>query len=175
MPDPSRPDSIAPSSAAPDRAPATPGLAPDLPAVDHMLCFTLYSASHAFTRFYKTLLDPLGLTYPQYLVMVTLWARDDQPVGAIGEALSLESSTLTPLLKRLEAMGNVTRSRDGADERVVRVRLTPQGRDLKSAAGTIPGCILAATGLDLEAVMQIQRDVARLRDALEHATASVAA
>lgn len=150
-------------------SPATPAALPELPPVEDMLCFALYSASHAFTRFYKPLLDPLGLTYPQYLVMVALWSADDQTVGAIGETLALESSTLTPLLKRLEAMGHVSRSRDAADERVVRIRLTPRGRALKADAGAIPGCILAATGLDLGTVMQLQRDVARLRTALERA------
>lgn len=145
---------------------------PELPPVEDFLCFALYSASHAFTRLYKPYLDDLGLTYPQYLVMVALWTKDDQAVGAIGETLSLESSTLTPLLKRLEAMGHVSRTRDPADERVVRVRLTEQGRALKGDAVKIPGCILAATGLDLEAAIQLQRDVVKLRSTLERAAAS---
>ena len=88
------------------------------------LCFAVYSASHAFNRVYKPLLDELGLTYPQYLVMVLLWEQDDQTVGSLGEKLFLESSTLTPLLKRLEALGYVKRTRDPVDERQVRVRLT---------------------------------------------------
>src|SRR5438874_8124185 len=87
------------------------------------LCFAVYSASHAFNRVYKPLLDELGLTYPQYLVMVLLWEQDDQTVGSLGEKLFLESSTLTPLLKRLEALGQVKRNRDQVDERQVRVRL----------------------------------------------------
>ena len=92
--------------------------------VDDHLCFAIYSAGHAFNRIYKPLLGELGLTYPQYLVMVALWAKDDQTVGSLGEKLLLESSTLTPLLKRLEGIGYLTRTRDPADERQVRVRLT---------------------------------------------------
>lgn len=154
---------------------SAPHPAPPLPPVEDMLCFALYSASLAFTRFYKPLLERIGLTYPQYLVMVALWEKDDQPVGAIGQTLGLESSTLTPLLKRLEAMGHVTRTRDSEDERVVRVRLTPPGLALRDKARSIPGCVLAATGLDLPAAIQLQRDVVKLRDAMEAATASPAA
>ncbi|QRG07631.1 MarR family transcriptional regulator [Xanthobacter dioxanivorans] len=142
---------------------------PAFPRVDEFLCFAFYAASHAFTRVYKPLLDKLGLTYPQYLVMVALWDADDQTVGGIGEKLGLESSTLTPLLKRLEALGHVTRARDAADERVVRVRLTAQGGALREAALGIPGCILAATGLDLPRVMALQKEVTQLRAALERA------
>lgn len=139
---------------------------PDIVPVDDLLCFALYSASHAFTRIYKPHLDGIGLTYPQYLVMVCLWEKDDQTVGSLGDKLALESSTLTPLLKRLEALGHVSRSRDGDDERVVRVRLTPQGRALREPARKIPGCILAATGLDLADAVRLQREVAALRRAL---------
>jgi len=91
------------------------------------LCFAIYSASHAFNRVYKPLLDELGLTYPQYLAMVALWEEDDQTVGSLCEKLLLESSTLTPVLKRLEALGHVKRTRDPVDERQVRVRLTEKG------------------------------------------------
>jgi len=142
---------------------------PGAPRLDHFLCFALYAASHAFNRVYKPLLDRIGLTYPQYLVLVVLWESDDQTVGAIGERLALESSTLTPLLKRLEAMGHLTRSRDRDDERVVRVRLTPQGRALEGKAAEIPGCILKATGFELPELMRLQRDVTRLRQQLEQA------
>src|SRR5258708_6026527 len=119
------------------------------PALEDLLCFAVYSASHAFSRVYKPLLDELGLTYPQYLVMVSLWAKDDQTVGELGEPLFLESSTLTPLLKRLEANDYVARSRDPSDERQVRIRLTNQGRALHRKAPEIPRCILGATGLSL--------------------------
>lgn len=134
-----------------------------------MVCFAFYAASHAFTRVYKPLLDELGLTYPQYLALVSLWTEDDRTVGSLGAALGLESSTLTPLLKRLEALGHLTRSRDPADERVVRVKLTPQGRALQEKARHIPGCILAATGLELADLARLQREVTTLRAALEKA------
>src|SRR3954452_21193280 len=100
--------------------------------LDNFLCFAIYSAGHAFNQFYRPLLDAIGLTYPQYLVMVALWSANDQTVKALGEKLSLESSTLTPLLKRLEAAGYLTRTRDPEDERQVRVRLTAAGRALKN-------------------------------------------
>ncbi|MFG1230144.1 MarR family winged helix-turn-helix transcriptional regulator [Xanthobacter wiegelii] len=137
--------------------------------VEDMVCFAFYAASHAFTRVYKPLLDDLGLTYPQYLALVSLWTEDDRTVGSLGAALGLESSTLTPLLKRLEALGHLTRSRDPADERVVRVKLTREGRALQEKARHIPGCILAATGLDLADVVRLQREVTALRAALEKA------
>ncbi len=149
----------------PDPTPAVPALMP----VEDMVCFAFYAASHAFTRVYKPHLDALGLTYPQYLALVSLWTEDDRTVGSLGTALGLESSTLTPLLKRLEALGHVTRRRDPADERVVRVRLTPQGRALQEKARHIPGCILAATGLKLEDVVRLQREVTALRATLEKA------
>lgn len=148
--------------------PPEPGLMP----VEDMVCFAFYAASHAFTRVYKPLLDPLGLTYPQYLAMVSLWTEDDRTVGSLGAALGLESSTLTPLLKRLEALGHVARRRDAHDERVVRVKLTPTGRALQEKARHIPGCILAATGLDLADVVRLQRQVAALRQTLETAAAA---
>lgn len=150
----------------------TPESTPDPPAlmpVEDMVCFAFYAASHAFTRVYKPLLDELGLTYPQYLALVSLWTDDDRTVGSLGAALGLESSTLTPLLKRLEALGHLTRSRDPADERVVRVKLTPQGRALQEKARHIPGCILAATGLELADLVRLQREVTALRAALEKA------
>ncbi|MCW5689006.1 MAG: MarR family transcriptional regulator, partial [Pseudolabrys sp.] len=99
--------------------------------VADLLCFAIYSAGHAFNRVYKPLLDKLGLTYPQYLVMVALWAENDQTVGQIGDTLFLESSTLTPLLKRLEGLGLLTRRRDPEDERQVRLCLTDKGDALR--------------------------------------------
>lgn len=153
----------------PPAAPSLPSEPPPLPPLDHLLCFSIYATGHAFNRVYKPLLDAVGLTYPQYLVMVVLWEQDDQTVGALGERLSLESSTLTPLLKRLEGMGHLTRSRDAADERVVRVRLAPQGRALAERARDIPACILAATGLDLDRLIRLQQDITALRRHLEAA------
>lgn len=143
--------------------------APARIALDDFLCFAVYSAGHAFNRVYKPLLEKLGLTYPQYLVLVTLWEEDDQTVGQIGEKLFLESSTLTPLLKRLEASGHVTRRRDSADERVVRVRLTDKGRALSETSCEISPHILAATGMDVPALIALQRQIVGLRDGLRAA------
>src|SRR4030095_8240519 len=99
----------------------------DLPLrLDNQICFAVYSTAHAFNRFYKPLLDKLGLTYPQYLVMLVLWEEDGLPVKEIGERLFLDSGTLTPLLKRLEAAGLVKRTRSKEDERQVIVALTTQ-------------------------------------------------
>jgi DNA-binding MarR family transcriptional regulator len=95
--------------------------------LNDFLCFAVYAAGHGFNRVYKPLLEPPGLTYPQYLVMTALWERDDQTVGALGERLPLESNTLTPLLKRLESQGRIRRVRDPRDERQVRVQLTDAG------------------------------------------------
>lgn len=150
-----------------DRTPTPPARI----ALDDFLCFAVYSAGHAFNRVYKPLLEKLGLTYPQYLVLVTLWEEDDQTVGQIGEKLFLESSTLTPLLKRLEASGHVTRRRDSADERVVHVRLTAEGKALSQTACEIAPHILAATGMDVPALVALQRQIVSLRDGLRAAAA----
>lgn len=136
------------------------------PDLADFLCFAIYSAGHAFNRAYKPLLDALGLTYPQYLVMIALWARDDQTVGELGDKLFLESSTVTPLLKRLEAMGHVSRARDPADERQVRVRLTPAGSALKAKGHEVPACLLEATGFSFEAVQRLADEISRVRDRL---------
>lgn len=109
--------------------------------LDRMLCFAIHSTAHAIQRAYKPFLDRLGLTYPQYLVMVVLWAQDGRTVGNIGEQLFLDSSTLTPLLKRLESAGLVTRARDPEDERQVRIQLTEAGRALQQDAQQIPGWV----------------------------------
>ncbi|RDV01138.1 MarR family winged helix-turn-helix transcriptional regulator [Undibacter mobilis] len=132
---------------------------------DH-LCFAIYSAGHAFNRVYKPLLDELKLTYPQYLVMVALWAEDDQTVGEIGDKLFLESSTLTPLLKRLEGLGYLTRRRDPNDERQVRLRLTDKGAALRKKSGDVSACVGAATGLQVEAIVKLRNQISTLRDNL---------
>jgi DNA-binding MarR family transcriptional regulator len=135
--------------------------------LSEFLCFTVYSANHAFNRVYKPLLHELGLTYPQYLVMVLLWEQDDQTVGSLCERLFLESSTLTPLLKRLEASGHVKRTRDPVDERQVRVRLTDKGRAMREKARVIPDCILAASGLKIDGLRRLQSEIVALRSSLE--------
>ncbi len=126
-------------------------MAPTRPTADplalaNMICFAVYSAGHAFTRAYKPLLDALGLTYPQYLVMIVLWEEDGQTVGQIGQRLLLDSSTLTPLLKRLESAGYVRRERNPADERQVRIRLTDPGQELHRQALKIPTAMVCACG-----------------------------
>ncbi|MES2602932.1 MAG: MarR family transcriptional regulator [Pseudomonadota bacterium] len=146
--------------------------ADDLLKIDNFVCFALYSAGHAFTRLYKPLLDPLGLTYPQYLVMAVLWEKNDRTVGEIGEKLLLESSTLTPLLKRLETAGMVRRTRDQDDERVVRIQLTPKGADLKQKAVEIPQAIGCATNITIPEVMKLTADIKALREKLLAAQAA---
>lgn len=111
------------------------------------VCFSIYAANLAMSRLYGDLLKPLGLTYPQYLAMVALGQRDGQKVSELGEALALESNTLTPLLKRLEAAGLITRRRDSRDERVVRIALTEQGREVVAQLHCIPEAVLAASGM----------------------------
>ncbi|OSQ47546.1 MarR family winged helix-turn-helix transcriptional regulator [Thalassospira alkalitolerans] len=135
--------------------------------LENFLCFSIYSASHAFNRVYKPLLDALGLTYPQYLVMVTLWQKDDQPVRSIGEKLFLESSTLTPLLKRLEAAGMVVRTRDPRDERSVRITLTEAGWALREKAKEVPPCVFEASGLDETTAKRMINDLETMRNQLE--------
>jgi DNA-binding MarR family transcriptional regulator len=133
---------------------------------DRFLCFAAYSTSLAFNRLYKSVLDDLGLTYPQYLVIVALLHRDGQAVSELGDALFLESNTLTPLIKRLEAAGLVTRQRDSADERVVRVSLTAQGRGLADRSACVPTDILKATGTSVEELSALQQGLMKLGDNL---------
>ena len=133
-----------------------------LPGTGDMLCFALYSANHAMTRLYRPLLQPLGLTYPQYLVLVALWSEDERRVGALGEELGLDTNTLTPLLKRMAEAGLVTRSRSAADERVVTVRLTDKGRALEAEAERITTCVFEATGLSVEELADLRDRIARL-------------
>ena len=121
--------------------------------LDEQLCFAIYSATHAFNRFYKPRLDRLGLTYPQYLVMMVLWEKSPCTVGEVGEQLHLETGTLTPLLKRMEAAGLVARKRDASDERRVLVTLTEPGEALRAPAKSVPRALadkLAMPVTDLE-------------------------
>lgn len=130
------------------------------------LCFAVYSANLAFSRAYKPLLEELGLTYPQYVALVALNEEDGQTVGQLGQKLFLESSTLTPLLKRLEASGHVTRVRDTRDERQVRVRLTAKGRSDFDRVFCACGSIIDATGLDAAGYVRLQQELTTLRDHL---------
>ncbi len=134
--------------------------------LDNQLCFALYSASLAMTKLYKPLLNAIGLTYPQYLALLVLWGRDGLTVSELGERLSLDSGTLTPLLRRLESAGLVSRLRDTADERRVHIQLTPGGRSLKARASHIPGCVLQATHCEVVEAVTLTRQIQALRDRL---------
>jgi DNA-binding MarR family transcriptional regulator len=131
--------------------------------LDNQLCFALYSASLSMTKQYRPLLQKIGLTYPQYLVMLVLWEGDDLRVSTLGDRLYLDSGTLTPLLKRLEAAGLVERRRSTEDEREVRVRLTSAGRALRAKAEGIPQILLCATGCELPEVVTLTQTLQRLR------------
>jgi len=134
--------------------------------LDNQLCFALYSASLAMTKLYKPLLDELGLTYPQYLTLLVLWERDGLMVSELGERLSLDSGTLTPLLKRLEAAGLIARIRAIEDERRVHITLTAAGRKLKTRAQKIPSCILAASQCSIPELVQLTHQIQGLRQRL---------
>ena len=134
-----------------------------------MLCFALYSASMAAQQAYKPLLDPLGLTYPQYLVLSVLWQGDGLTMGALGRMVQLDSNTLTPLVKRLEARGFVARRRDPQDERQVRVTLTEAGQDLRQQAEPVAACFLSRSGLDVDQAVALRDAVIALRDHLRDA------
>ncbi|WP_341523120.1 MarR family transcriptional regulator [Pseudomonas sp. G.S.17] len=137
--------------------------------LDNQLCFALYSTSLLMTKVYKPLLQALGLTYPQYLAMMVLWEQDGLTVGDVSTRLLTDPGSLTPLLKRLEGEGFITRTRSREDERVVLLRLTEQGRALQKQAMQVPGCILSASGLDLEKLQKMQSDLLQLRGNLrEH-------
>ena len=134
--------------------------------LDNQICFAVYSAAHAFNRVYKPLLDRLGLTYPQYLVMLVLWERDDVAVKDIGERLFLDSGTLTPLLKRLEAAHLVRRTRSSEDERQVLIALTAQGHALKEKARSVPQSILVASDCSVPELVAMKDEIVALRDRL---------
>jgi DNA-binding MarR family transcriptional regulator len=135
-------------------------------SLEDQLCFSLYATSMAINRTYKPLLDRLGITYPQYLVLSALWEEDGRTVGAIAERLSLESSTITPLLKRLEAASLVTRARRADDERRVVVSLTDRGRALKDESRCLGETLFLRSGMQPAELMALNREVTRLRAAL---------
>jgi DNA-binding MarR family transcriptional regulator len=138
----------------------------DAPRLDRQVCFALYSASRAATAVYRPVLEDLGLTYPQYLVMLVLWESEPKGVKELGGELGLDSGTLSPLLKRLEAMGLVERRRSGEDERRVAVHLTPAGRELSSKANAIPQRLAEAAGLSDGELEQLRSTLERLTEAL---------
>lgn len=148
----------------------TPSTAPDPTStqlqLDNQLCFALYSTSLAMTRLYKPLLAELGVTYPQYLALLVLWEHDGLSVSALGERLFLDSGTLTPLLKRLESSGLVSRLRAVDDERRVNITLTLAGHALKARAAQIPGCILSATQCSIPELVALTQQIQTLRQRL---------
>ncbi|MEU0601742.1 MarR family transcriptional regulator [Streptomyces sp. NPDC006393] len=156
-----------PPSAPPDTAPDT--VPEDWLRLDRQICFSLHAASRAFNSVYRVLLKELGLTYPQYLVMLVLWGHGRTPVKRLGEHLRLDSGTLSPLLKRLEAAGLVRRERSTRDERSVEVLLTGQGAALRERAALVPRRIMAATGFTLEEITDLHARLDRLTGALDAA------
>ncbi|MGE5453306.1 MAG: MarR family winged helix-turn-helix transcriptional regulator [Acidobacteriota bacterium] len=139
-------------------------VSPDWLQLDQQLCFALYSASLAMTKQYKPLLEPLGLTYPQYLAMLVLWESSPITVNELGRRLHLDSGTLTPLLKRLESADLIHRARDSQDERRVVVTLTSAGRQLKDRAQAIPKAIACQMGLDAHDISSLRTRLQHLRD-----------
>ncbi|MEW1564984.1 MULTISPECIES: MarR family transcriptional regulator [unclassified Streptomyces] len=144
----------------------------DFLRLDQQICFSLNAASRAFGGVYRMILKDLGLTYPQYLVMLVLWEHGELPVKRLGEHLRLDSGTLSPLLKRLEAAGLVLRERSTRDERSVQVRLTEEGGALRERAVSVPRRIAAATGADLEEIRELRDRLDRLTAALDRAARS---
>jgi DNA-binding MarR family transcriptional regulator len=138
--------------------------------LEDQLCFSLYATSMAINRVYKPLLDGLGITYPQYLVLSTLWEEDGRTIGAIAERLSLESSTITPLVKRLETAGFVSRARQADDERRVLVSLTDRGRVMKGDSRCLGETLFSKSAMTVEELVTLNREVSRLRAALNGAT-----
>ncbi|CAI0908711.1 Organic hydroperoxide resistance transcriptional regulator [Serratia entomophila] len=141
-------------------------IAKNMLQLDQQLCFALYSANLALHKVYRKLLSQLDLTYPQYLVMLVLWERDELRVSDIGERLFLDSATLTPLLKRLEAAGLLTRYRGTADERQVIIALTAAGRTLREKAQAVPEAVMCATDCSLDEIVTLKQQLEKLRGSL---------
>jgi len=135
--------------------------------LDNQLCFALYSTSLLMTKVYKPLLQALGLTYPQYLAMMVLWERDGLTVGEISQRLLTDPGSLTPLLKRLEGEGLISRTRSSEDERVVHLHLTERGRELHEQARSVPQCIIAASGQSIDQLQALKTELQALRSQLQ--------
>jgi DNA-binding MarR family transcriptional regulator len=163
MTQPARRPQIQTTAAQPDEG--SPG--PDVLPLDRQLCFSVYAAAHAFTAAYKPLLEPLGLSYPQYLVMLVLWEQDGQSVKQMAARLRLDPGTVTPLLKRLERDGLLRRGRDPANERLLRVELTEEGHALRRKAGAAREQIVCALGGTEEPIQALKREIDRIIPLLE--------
>ncbi|MER5430742.1 MarR family transcriptional regulator [Streptomyces sp. NPDC002588] len=148
---------------------ATPAPSENWLLLDRQICFSLHAASRAFNGVYRVILKELGLTYPQYLVMLVLWEHGELPVKKLGEHLRLDSGTLSPLLKRLEGAGLVRRERSARDERSVEVRLTDEGAELRERALQVPRRIVSATGFDLAEIGELRDRLDQLTGALDAA------
>ncbi|TGK03030.1 MarR family transcriptional regulator [Leptospira langatensis] len=135
--------------------------------LEKQICFSLYATSRAVTALYRPLLEELGVTYPQYLVLLVLWEKDSIALKDIGDRLLLDSGTLTPLLKKLEKMGFLTRTRSDEDERSLVVRLTIKGRNLRKKALCIPELLLEGSGMTIEKVLSMKKDLDKLLYQLE--------
>ncbi|WP_273784965.1 MarR family winged helix-turn-helix transcriptional regulator [Brucella intermedia] len=131
--------------------------------LSNMVCFAIYSTANALTRAYQPILNKLDLTYPQFLVMIVLWEQDDRTVSEIGAQLNLDSGTLTPLLKRLEAAGRIARRRDARDERQVRITLTDEGRELRKQAENIPEQVFCALGQPVDELQDLRTRLLHIR------------
>lgn len=127
--------------------------------LDNQLCFALYAASKAMTQAYRGFLEPFGITYPQYLVFMVLWEQDGIPLKRLGERLYLDSGTLTPLVKRLEKEGFLTRDRAKEDEREIRVRLSSKGRKLQQKMAAVPGAMLCQAKVDMADIERLRGDL----------------
>ncbi|WP_088830641.1 MarR family winged helix-turn-helix transcriptional regulator [Paenibacillus tyrfis] len=142
--------------------------------LDNQLCFSLYACSRAISRMYRPLLDELGLTYPQYLVLLVLWEKEESTVKELSEILDLDSGTLTPMLKRMEAAGLVQRKRSSEDERVVIVRIADKGVALQHKAVCIPQALFASSGMTLEQMAELNRQVKAMMDHIHELNGTVA-
>ncbi|PTE08023.1 MarR family winged helix-turn-helix transcriptional regulator [Mesorhizobium helmanticense] len=149
-----------------------PALSAGVARLDQQLCFALYSASGQMTRLYRPLLEPLGLTYPQYIAMLVIWEKAPRTVGELGEALGLDSATLTPLLKRLEAGGLVTRRRDAADERRVLIEPTAKGQALREQAKSVPAALACQLPLEAGELKSLHATLTRFVGELRKAAAT---
>ncbi|WP_404424376.1 MarR family winged helix-turn-helix transcriptional regulator [Thalassospira australica] len=138
----------------------------DTASLADFMCFTVYSTNLAYSRVYRPVLEQLGLTYPQYITIIALWEKDAQSIKSLSEKLFLEPSTITPMVKRLEAMGYVTRTRDIHDERSVLVSLTEEGRLLREKGFGFGARTVAASGLSADEFRVLQKAIAKLRDNL---------
>ncbi|MBX9676996.1 MAG: MarR family transcriptional regulator [Methylotenera sp.] len=136
--------------------------------LNHQLCFALYAATHSLTRAYRSSLEPLGITYTQYLVMLVLWETDGISVGKIAQRLELDSATLTPMLKRLESAGFISRVRNQKDERIVEIKLTEAGQNLQHEISQVQYGVACQTGLSDEEFNQLKDTLHRLVDTMSN-------